>query len=120
MKYNIYIIGGVITANFFVALLYSSQQLFRKAGFSKPETDALLETLIRTTLHNFKQEGAKKTLTGPLQRGDALTIRYHLDILRTQWPDLADLYIAFSRFIIHNLVDLKQDKLDKIIKLLHP
>jgi predicted short-subunit dehydrogenase-like oxidoreductase (DUF2520 family) len=116
---GMYHLGGVVTANFLVALLYFGQNVFREAGFSASQTDAFFKTLVGRTLHNFIREGAKKTLTGPLRRGDVATICQHLEILRQYPPEYSNLYTTISRFIARQLVELKNKRRNQMLKVLH-
>jgi predicted short-subunit dehydrogenase-like oxidoreductase (DUF2520 family) len=48
--------------------------------------------LVRATLHNIETQGTVEALTGPLSRGDILTVRGHLDALGTYAPELVPIY----------------------------
>jgi predicted short-subunit dehydrogenase-like oxidoreductase (DUF2520 family) len=51
-----------------------------------------LSPLIYSTLHNIKEIGPKKALTGPIARGDFPTIRSHLAKMEALLPELVPVY----------------------------
>lgn len=81
-KKPLYHAATVMACNYLVALLETSEQLLLEAGFDE-DPRHLLEPLLRQTLDNFMSEGAVQALTGPISRGDAATVRGHLQALRS-------------------------------------
>lgn len=53
--------------------------------------------LMRGTLENLESLGAAKALTGPVVRGDAGTVRRHLDVLAATAPEVAEAYRILAR-----------------------
>jgi predicted short-subunit dehydrogenase-like oxidoreductase (DUF2520 family) len=79
--------AACIASNHLVALLGQVERV------SPVPFEALLP-LIRATLDNVAALGASDALTGPVQRGDAATVRAHLDSLP---PDERETYRALAR-----------------------
>lgn len=107
-------IAAVFSANFPVALLAAAEKILRDTDLDK----ALLEPLIQQVQHNFKTHPATKILSGPLQRGDADTIKAHLEFLeKPAYADLKKLYQDLAVFLLNNPdFDLQnRDKLTRII-----
>ncbi|MDT5041573.1 MAG: hypothetical protein QOE51_2558, partial [Actinoplanes sp.] len=78
-------------ANHLVTLVNEAADLLRAAGVERPA--AVLEPLLRAALDNALRLG-DAALTGPVSRGDAGTVRKHLDHLG---PDAAPAYLALAR-----------------------
>jgi predicted short-subunit dehydrogenase-like oxidoreductase (DUF2520 family) len=78
-------------ANHLVTLVNEAADLLRAAGVERPA--AVLEPLLRAALDNALRLG-DAALTGPVSRGDAGTVRRHLDRLG---PDVAPAYLALAR-----------------------
>ncbi|HYT99834.1 MAG TPA: Rossmann-like and DUF2520 domain-containing protein [Gemmatimonadales bacterium] len=90
----IYHAGAVFASNYFVVVQAVAQRLLRHAGLTDAAAWQALRPLVEGTLENLSHEQPKDALTGPVVRGDASTIRRHLESL-TQ--DDALLYRALGR-----------------------
>lgn len=80
-------------ANHLVTLLAGSMQALQAAGVDDPA--ALLAPLVRAAMENSLGHGFA-ALSGPLLRGDGMTIRRHLDAINRSCPDLAPAYRAMA------------------------
>ena len=74
--------GAAIASNYLVTLRRAAGDLLECAG-APPEA---LDILMRRTIDNGFE------LTGPIQRGDGETVERHLAAIRTERPELEDLY----------------------------
>ncbi|MEU9891328.1 DUF2520 domain-containing protein [Sphaerisporangium sp. NPDC051011] len=81
-------------ANHMVTLIAESQELLRKIGVEHP--GRMLGPLLGAALDNALRLGLSG-LTGPVVRGDAGTVRKHVDALILAAPEAADAYIALAR-----------------------
>jgi len=90
----IYHASAVFASNYFVVVEAVAQRLLRHAGLSDAEAWQALRPLVEGTLDNLTRQEPLAALTGPVARGDAATIRRHLESL-TQ--DDAGLYRALGR-----------------------
>lgn len=81
----------VLASNAFVALEWTAAGLFRQAGIGAEEAFRLLTPLVQGTLQNVKNLGPERALTGPILRGDAATVRAHLEALR-EAPEALEIY----------------------------
>jgi predicted short-subunit dehydrogenase-like oxidoreductase (DUF2520 family) len=90
----IYHAGAVFASNYFVVVEAVAQRLLRHAGLSASEAWQALRPLVAGTLENLSAQEPPAALTGPVARGDAATIRRHLESLT---HDDAVLYRALGR-----------------------
>jgi predicted short-subunit dehydrogenase-like oxidoreductase (DUF2520 family) len=81
-------------ANHLVTLVASSMDLLRAAGVDDPQR--LLGPLLSAALDNALRFG-DVGLTGPVVRGDAGTVRAHLDVLAQVSPETTAAYVAMAR-----------------------
>lgn len=81
-------------ANHLVTLVASSMDLLRAAGVDDPQR--LLGPLLSAALDNALRFG-DAGLTGPVVRGDADTVRAHLEVLARVSPEISAAYVAMAR-----------------------
>jgi predicted short-subunit dehydrogenase-like oxidoreductase (DUF2520 family) len=81
-------------ANHMVTLIAESSELLRKVGVDQP--GRMLGPLLGAALENVLRLGIAG-LTGPVVRGDAATVRKHVDALILAAPEAADAYVALAR-----------------------
>ncbi|WP_214107426.1 Rossmann-like and DUF2520 domain-containing protein [Acrocarpospora catenulata] len=81
-------------ANHMVTLIAESQDLLARIGVEHP--GRMLGPLLGAALDNVLRLGING-LTGPVVRGDAGTVRKHVDALILAAPEAADAYIALAR-----------------------
>ncbi|MEW9533324.1 Rossmann-like and DUF2520 domain-containing protein [Microbispora sp. NPDC049125] len=81
-------------ANHMVTLIAESQELLAKIGVEHP--GRMLGPLLGAALDNVLRLGIAG-LTGPVVRGDAGTVRKHVDALILAAPEAADAYVALAR-----------------------
>lgn len=82
----------VFASNYLVALMSAVFDIARILKIRPRQTFSLLEPLIRQTWDNIRNNGVEKSLTGPIARGDIVTIKSHLIILEKKLPELLSLY----------------------------
>ncbi|MEV0721294.1 Rossmann-like and DUF2520 domain-containing protein [Micromonospora purpureochromogenes] len=81
-------------ANHLVTLVNEAADRLRDAGVAQPEK--VLAPLLRAALENALRLG-DDALTGPVSRGDAGTVRRHLDRLAETAPESVAPYLALAR-----------------------
>lgn len=86
----LYHIAAVILSNYLVTLYGLSEQILKNIGMSQKQAKGLLISLLDSTVNNIKDKGFK-ALTGPLERGDLVTIHHHLENLRNDM-DIKNVY----------------------------
>jgi predicted short-subunit dehydrogenase-like oxidoreductase (DUF2520 family) len=81
-------------ANHLVTLVASAADLLRTAGVEEP--GRVLAPLLGAALDGSLRAG-DALLTGPVARGDAGTLRAHLDVLARVAPEVLPAYVAMAR-----------------------
>jgi predicted short-subunit dehydrogenase-like oxidoreductase (DUF2520 family) len=81
---------------FVIALIQETIALWGKLGIAEAEALAALLPLLRGTADNVEKLGAAGGLGSAIARGDAGTIRRHLDVLAKEAPDSLELYRILS------------------------
>ncbi len=101
--------AAVLASNALVAILAQSRDLLLDAGLDPEAAGSMLIPLVTGTLQNVNELGPEKALTGPVARGDYMTLRRHLKAMnRSQalaYRKLMVLTTAFaekSRRITHS------------------
>jgi predicted short-subunit dehydrogenase-like oxidoreductase (DUF2520 family) len=91
-KRSLYHAAAAIACNYFVTLEHLARELFIQSGLPTEEALSLFLPLVKATLDNIEAQGTVKALTGPLSRGDSLTVSAHLVALATYAPHLIPVY----------------------------
>jgi predicted short-subunit dehydrogenase-like oxidoreductase (DUF2520 family) len=81
-------------ANHLVTLVASTADLLRQAGVDEP--GRVLAPLLGAALDGSLRSG-DAVLTGPVSRGDAGTVRAHLEVLARVAPEVLPAYVAMAR-----------------------
>jgi predicted short-subunit dehydrogenase-like oxidoreductase (DUF2520 family) len=95
--------AGVFASNYVVTLFAEAIGLLtslESQNGEKTDERILGQTLVHLvdhTLQNIKAVGTVRALTGPIARGDAGTVRKHLEALEQEDPELAELYRLLGR-----------------------
>ncbi len=95
-----YHLAAVIASNFVVGLAYLSEIIYEKykiEGFEK-----IIPALMLNTVTNISKLGVKKSLTGPVARGDWKVVEAEKEIFTRTFPDFANLYDAMVN-VLKNL-----------------
>ncbi|MGV2985093.1 Rossmann-like and DUF2520 domain-containing protein [Microbacterium sp. AGC85] len=79
-------------SNFVLTVLDAAEQLAASAGISSDEARDLLAPLLRRTVDNWQRGGAAASLTGPIARGDEVTIARQRAAVDEADPALTSLF----------------------------
>jgi predicted short-subunit dehydrogenase-like oxidoreductase (DUF2520 family) len=77
----LYHAAAVFASNYVVALLGEAIGLLEQSGWTEKEAAQGLIPLAEGALANVMKRGPTAALTGPIRRGDAMTVSRHLDAL---------------------------------------
>lgn len=115
----LYHLSAVIAANYTVTLLDISNQILQSIGFSKEDAKDALLSLVNSALENVQEQGIENALTGPILRGDAETIKLHLQSIEDE--NLKNIYksLAFATLDIARRGGLSKIKIAKIREVLN-
>jgi predicted short-subunit dehydrogenase-like oxidoreductase (DUF2520 family) len=81
-----------IASNFLVALEAAAEEVAAGAGLDPAAARAALAPLVRTTVENWATLGPERALTGPVARGDELTVAAQREAVRATAPQLEALF----------------------------
>lgn len=107
----LYHAGAVFASNYLVAILDAALRLFEKAGVPRAEAAGALAALSEGALANVKSVGIPEALTGPVERGDADTVRRHAESLAAHAPELGGVYADLARLTVE--VALAKGSIDR-------
>ena len=92
--------AAAIASNQVVALFAESQQLLLDCGFSAEAAQQALMPLFLGNARHIAADGPTAALTGPIERGDAATLKLHLAALDTD--DDRMLYLLLSERLLRS------------------
>ncbi len=92
----LYHAASVMSCGYLTTLLHEAEALWTRAGLPPEAAGPAIGMLAETTLANLRRAGAGAALSGPTSRGDAGTVRLHLDAVAAHAPELLPLYAAVS------------------------
>ncbi|MEM7359016.1 MAG: Rossmann-like and DUF2520 domain-containing protein [Pseudomonadota bacterium] len=87
----------VFACNYLTVLMNLSMETAKAAQIDGKQFWQSLQPLVQSTLHNFAQQGAAESLSGPIARGDTETVRNHLQKLAANSPDRQSAYAELGR-----------------------
>ncbi|HEX6558136.1 MAG TPA: Rossmann-like and DUF2520 domain-containing protein [Longimicrobiales bacterium] len=96
-KRQVYHASAGVASNYLIAVLSFAVRLMMETGVNEQAAVSALLPLIHGTLENLEKLGVRASLTGPIARGDADTVRLHL--ARLSGEDRT-LYCALGRELL--------------------
>jgi predicted short-subunit dehydrogenase-like oxidoreductase (DUF2520 family) len=111
-------LATVFYSNFYVALAQMSSELLAGMELSDKDAFTMLAPLLLASHQQVLENGPSQALTGPLKRGDEITIATHLNYLRSNHPEYLEIYIQLSRKLlaISGLSNQDQVRLEGILQ----
>lgn len=94
----LYHAAACIASNYTVTIMHAAVQLFEKFGIQEDEAIAALMPIMKGTLANIAAKGTVESLTGPIVRGDSLTIEKHLKKIRQVASNEEEIYKVLGRY----------------------
>lgn len=83
-----------IASNFVVTLEWMAERIAAAAGIAPEDARRMLAPLVRQTVDNWATLGPQAALTGPVARGDEITIARQRKAVQGAAPDLLPLFDA--------------------------
>lgn len=96
----LYHAAGVILSNYLVTLMHAGRQLLRRSGFRQSAAIKALLPLVQGTINNVIRLGIPGALTGPIARGDGITIKGHLEAIQKEIPAYLHFYQEFGKYTV--------------------
>jgi len=97
-----------------VSLLAASEKAAGLAGMSSSEARRRLIPILRQTIANYEKLGPAGSFSGPVVRGDAETLRLHLDAL-SKFPAVKSTYTALARASLEFLPARNQETIAQLL-----
>lgn len=97
---TLYHAAAVTACNYLAALMDAATTLMTQAGLARKEALAALQPIVWATLDNVFKLGPADALTGPIARGDAQTVRRHMEALKASPAALENLYRALGLWTV--------------------
>lgn len=100
-----------LASNLVLTVLDAADQLAQAAGMQPDEARSLLAPLARRTAENWQSVGGRAALTGPIVRGDELTVSRQRAAIAATRPELVELFdqlCASTRVLAGREVDLRE------------
>lgn len=94
---RLYHAASVIACNYLVALQEVSLRTFEEAGVERKLAVQILGPILHGTVRNILDLDTVAALTGPIARGDAVTVEGQLQALADWNPEFAQLYRQLGR-----------------------
>ena len=90
----LYHLAAVFSSNFLNTLIFTTCEIFKEIGISDDYNKIveIISPLFIGTTETIKKLGPVDSLTGPVVRGDIVTIETHINALNNFIPELLDLY----------------------------
>jgi len=92
----LYHASAVLVCAHLASLMQGAVTLWERMGYDSAAALEAIYPLARATLENVAKDGIAASLTGPALRGDAATIKAHLDALSQRTSELLPVYGALT------------------------
>ncbi|HTY09341.1 MAG TPA: Rossmann-like and DUF2520 domain-containing protein [Candidatus Edwardsbacteria bacterium] len=103
----LYHAAAVLSSNYLVTLISESVELLRRAGIAEEDAKQMLLPMAAAIIGHLRDGELGQALTGPIERGDELTVAGHLQALRQAGPEALAIYTALGKATLR----LVRDKL---------
>lgn len=95
-KKELYHAAAVTASNHVIALLSTAQSYLIECGMTSDQAETALNPLFIYNAQNAADVGVYNALTGPIARGDLMTVKKHLRCLDTLNSDNKQLYLLLA------------------------
>lgn len=105
---------GTFLSPLMTALLATGERVAQGAGVASNRARRWMLPIVRQTVENYAKQGGTRGFSGPIIRGDAATIRKHLEVLR-KLPVAREVYVALARSALRTLPTRHAQKLKALL-----
>jgi predicted short-subunit dehydrogenase-like oxidoreductase (DUF2520 family) len=106
---------GSFVSPLLVGILVSAEEVARSAGLKTAQARRMMLPIVCQTFVNYAALGPAGAFSGPLVRGDADTVRKHLQALK-KTPGARAVYLALARSALRHLPVENRRQLEKVLK----
>ena len=92
----IYHAASVVACNYLSTLMDTALEMMGQANVEKEVAWSALRPLVFATMTNIDKIGPQAALTGPIARGDALTVEKHMQAMQNSSEEQRKLYAALG------------------------
>ncbi len=114
---SLYHAGMVIASNYLVTLFDLALKCLIATGISLEQAKPVIASLMESSLQNLTENLPAKALTGPIKRGDNITIEKHIEALSGE-AELLSFYKMMGRLTIENLTTHSPELKNKLLATL--
>jgi predicted short-subunit dehydrogenase-like oxidoreductase (DUF2520 family) len=104
-----------LTSPLWLAFLVILEDAARVAGLTKTDARRMSLPIVRQTLENYLELGPEHSFSGPIIRGDAVTVAQHLTVLK-KYPAVRDVYVALALAALDRLPAKNRSELRRLLK----
>lgn len=97
----IYHAASVFACNYLSTLMDTALEMMEQAGIDKEMGWSALRPLVFATMTNINKMGPEAALTGPISRGDLVTVERHMQAMKDSLPEMRKLYAALGLKTVH-------------------
>lgn len=97
-----------VVSNVTKAVTWKAENWLVSSGLPPETAESLVHELLDSTVQDLFRSGARKSITGPVVRGDTSTIAAHLRAVLDTHPQDLDVY----RILVRTILELAQDRGD--------
>lgn len=105
---------GSFSSPLLVMLLAKAEHVGKGAGLSPAQTKKVMRAILRRTLENYLSSGAAAAFSGPIMRGDLVTIKRHMKELR-KVPGALDVYRALAKATLESLPVGRRREMEQVL-----
>ncbi|HEY9188922.1 MAG TPA: Rossmann-like and DUF2520 domain-containing protein [Ignavibacteria bacterium] len=117
---SLYHVSGAFASNYLLVLLSVVNNILYHIIGDKKKAKGVFRPILENTLYNYFNTDFKNSITGPIVRGDAITVEKHLKALKKYDKNIYDLYKKFGQILLKEIEGnlSRKNNYKKILKLL--
>lgn len=119
----LYHIAGVFAANYLMVMIDLALHIMQDLGETQEDAFEAFLPLMVGALQNVESLGVGESLTGPIARGDAATIKRHLVALHALRPEISEIYTILGKEAVNiasRAGKITPQKAQELVKILTP
>ena len=97
--------AAATASNFVVTLMEAAGSILESVGIAGDDARSAMVALAVGALENVAADGTAAALTGPIKRGDAETVRRHLEVVDAVSSGVSDAYRSLARLTLSHAED---------------
>lgn len=93
---SLYHAASCTVSNYVVVLLDAGMEMFKTCGFLEKDVKELIKPIVEKVVNDVFNVGTGRALTGPISRGDTITVERHLKELKNHKKNWLEIYKALA------------------------